>query len=414
MAAPRERPPRRALVLAGGGARGAYEAGVLAHLFEHVYPRLPAGFEFDIVSGTSVGAVHAAYLAATSGMAPAERAAGVVAAWSEMQIRELLRLRMTDLVGLPARLLGFRRRVQRISAGDPEDAIGGLVDIRALESLIAERVPWSALRGGLSGNGVGALCISCTEVRSGYVTIFMDGPLVQTAPWSYDPNARAIRSPIDVHHVRASAAIPFLFPAVRIGERYYVDGGLRMNTPLSPALRLEADRVLVVALKHQPPVSAELPAYPEEVITQPAFVLGKVLNALMLDQLEYDLGRASVINALLERGEAVFGADFLPQINVAVREQRGVDYRRIDATVVRPEQDIGAMAAECYGRADRGSMGMLGELLARIFIRDAPTGEADLLSYLYFDQCFTTRLIEMGRADARAAEDEILELLLAP
>ena len=92
MAPPRERPPRCALVLAGGGARGAYEAGVLAHLFEHVYPRLPDGFEFDIVSGTSVGAVHAAYLAATSGMAPSERAAGVMAAWSEMEIRELLRL----------------------------------------------------------------------------------------------------------------------------------------------------------------------------------------------------------------------------------------------------------------------------------------------------------------------------------
>src|SRR5262249_23491927 len=151
----------------------------------------------------------------------------------------------------------------------------------------------------------GALCISCTEVRSGKVAVFMDGPLAETAPWDHDPGARAIPAEIRERHVRASAALPYLFPAIRIGERYYVDGGLRMNTPLSPALRLRAERVVVVALKHAP--AGERPDFPDEAITQPAFLLGKVLDALMLDQLEYELHHVGLVNAWIDRGERIYG-----------------------------------------------------------------------------------------------------------
>jgi len=151
-----------------------------------------------------------------------------------------------------------------------------------LEALVERAVPWDALHENLRGPRGQVLCISCTEVGSGRVTVFMEGPLTDTAPWRYDPNSFAVEAELSARHVRASAAIPFLFPAGRIGDRHYVDGGLRMSTPLSPALRLRADRIPVVALKRRPEPSVALP-FPDEVITQPAFLLGKVLDAPTLD-----------------------------------------------------------------------------------------------------------------------------------
>ena len=397
---------RAALVLAGGGARGAYEAGVLAYLFEELMPRLPGDFDFDVLSGTSVGAIHAAFAAASTDLPPRERASRIAQTWSNMEIGDVLRLSGADLFRVPLRAMGLTK-LKRAGSG----VFGGLVDLSPLEGLVRKVVPWDALQRNLERGRPGALCISCTEVRSGRVTVFMDGPAANAAPWDFDPNARAIVSPIHDRHVRASAAIPFLFPAVEIGERYYVDGGLRMNTPLSPALRLGAERVLVVALKHEQSPSENQPPYPTEVITQPAFLLGKVLDALTLDQLEYELHRVGLINAMIERGQKVYGDGFLDSINVAVRQERGVGFRHVRTSVVRPSTDIGRMAADCHRESGGlAALGVLPELIARMAMRGA-TEEADLLSYLYFDKCFTQRLIEMGREDARSAEDEILTLL---
>jgi NTE family protein len=404
-----ETPPRKvALVLSGGGARGAYEAGVLAHLFEKIWPRLGPGFEFQIVSGTSVGAIHAAYVAASAHLDSSVRTRRLVATWRSMEVGRVIRVSALDLVGVPLRALGISRLRRR----GRSDVLGGLVDVAPLEKIVAERIPWDHLRENLDRTGPRALCVSCTEVRSGRVTVFMDGPLANPEPWSFDPNAQALRAEITPRHVRASAAIPFLFPAVRIEDRYYVDGGLRVNTPLSPALRLGADRVLVVGLKHPAHPSVAHAPFPEEVITQPAFLLGKVLNALLLDQLEVELRQLGLVNSMIDRGLEVYGPEFLDKINVAVRAQRGVGYRKVETVVVRPSQDVGGLAARCYRHeGGRRSMGVLPTLLSRLAMTGVPEEEADLLSYLLFDRCFTSELVELGRADAAAREDEIVERL---
>jgi NTE family protein len=397
---------RVALVLSGGGARGAYEAGVLAHVFEKVWPRLPPDFEFHVVSGTSVGAIHAAYSAASAHLDPAVRSRRLAETWLSMEVSRVIDFSARDLFGIPFRALGLARLRRR------SDAIGGLVDVAPLERIVAERIPWDRLRGNLDGPTPRALCVSCTEVRTGRVTVFMDGALADPTPWSFDPNAQAVRGEITARHVRASAAIPFLFPSVRIADRYYVDGGLRMNTPLSPALRLGADRILVVALKHPMHPSATHAPYPDDVITQPAFLLGKVLNALLLDQLEVELRHLELVNSLLGRGLEVYGSGFLEGINVAVRARRGVGYRPVQTVVVRPSQDVGQLAARGFRReGSRRSLGALPALLSRLATRGVPEDEADLLSYLLFDRCFTGALVELGRADAAAREDEIVALL---
>ncbi len=406
---------RAALVLSGGGARGAYEAGVLSYLFEEIYPELPPDFEFDVVSGTSVGAIHAAYVAASARLRGASRSHGLLATWRAMRLRDVLRIHATDLVAVPLRALGLSRLTRTLAGEEPDkttDAVGGLIDLTPLENIVAERIPWRALRTNLGRRRPGALCISCTEVRSGRIVVFQDGALADAKPWARDPSARAVLTEITAAHVRASAAIPFLFPAIRIGGGYYVDGGLRMNTPLSPALRLAADRVLVVALKHAPGRAGGECEYPEDAITQPAFLLGKVLNALLLDQLEYELQKMELVNAWIARGEEVYGETFLDRINVAVRAQRGVGYRLVKAATVRPSVDVGALAAQVRKRTGGRELGALPALLTRFALRGVPEEEADLLSYLYFDACFTGELVELGREDARARRAEILELLL--
>jgi NTE family protein len=378
---------------------------VLAHLFEHVLPRLPEGRRLDVFSGTSVGAIHAAYAAASAHWDPIERAGRIAGIWKLMRADEVFQLSIGDLVRMPLRALGVVPAPRRGSV------LGGVVDVRPLEHLVATRIPWDALPGNLASGAVGALCVSCTEIRSGRVTVFMDGELADPAPWKFDPSAGAIAGRIGDLHVRASAAIPFLFPAVRLGDRFYVDGGLRMNTPLSPALRLRADRVLVVATK-QHEAARPTPNYPDDVITQPSFLLGKVLDALTLDQLEVDLHRAELINAMIERGTEVYGNDFLDRINVAVRAQRGVGFRRLRTCVIRPSEDIGRIAADVHraGLLVR-EVGLLHDLLVRLLARGGPEDEADLLSYVFFDKRFTERLVEMGRADARTHEAEVFALL---
>lgn len=404
---PTEGRRRIALVLSGGGARGAYEAGVLSHLFEHVLPQLEPGFDFDILSGTSVGAIHATFAAATAGLTPSERARKITQTWSEMSIHDVLHLKASDLVRVPLRALGWSHRKDSGTG-----VFGGLVDVSPLEDLVRKTIPWNALAKNLRQGHPKAVCVSCTEVRSGRVTVFMDGSEADTSPWDHDPNAQAIAGSIKDHHVRASAAIPFLFPAVQVGSRYYVDGGLRMNTPLSPALRLGADRVLVIALKHTAESSPDIPPYAETVITQPAFLLGKVLDALMLDQIEYELNRIELVNSLIERGSERYGDDFLGEINTVVRERRGVGFRPVRTSVIRPSADIGRIAASCH-EANGGlrELGIVAELIARMARGGAPNDEADLLSYLYFDGCFTQELIQLGREDARRAETDVLELL---
>jgi len=402
---------RVALVLSGGGARGAYEAGVLAYLFEHIYPKLPPGFEVDIVSGTSVGAIHATFVAASAHLPPAERAQALRETWQDMVLDDVMRVRPLDIAAIPLRALGLGL-LTRGHADHPE-VLGGLVDISPLERLVAARIPWSSLRENLDQGRPGALCVACTEIQTGVVTVFLDGPLGDPTPWDFDPYVAARAVDISPLHVRASAAIPFLFPAVRIGESYFLDGGLRVNTPLAPVLRLAADKVLVIGLRGKSPGKDFAVINDEEVITQPAFLLGKVLNVLLLDQLEHELKRLETVNAMVKGVYNALGPDGLSRLNKSIRELRGVDYRHVDTCVVRPSQDIGSMCADAYRhhRERSGAHGFTAAILARAAVQGVPETEADLLSYIYFDASFTRPLVELGWEDARRDESAILELL---
>jgi len=407
--------PRVALVLAGGGARGAYEAGVLTFLIEELPKRLGFVPSFDIVSGASVGAIHAAYWMATLQEDAPTRVARLATTWDSMSLERVYRLSLGDLLRIPSRLLSLPFFTSAsLSGARMPNRLPGLLDTTALEELVFQQIPWRQLRSNLRASR-GVLCISCTEIASGRAVVFVDGRRVSLKPWEYDPYVVARASGISPSHILASAAIPLLFPAVRIGRHFYCDGGLRLNTPLSPALRLGADRLLLIALRYPPEPADEMatPSPRETAYGNPAYLIGKVLNAL--DHVDYDLQRMRLMNALLVGGEQAFGKEFLPKINEIIRASRGTDYKVIKDCVIRPSEDLGKMAGRVYAERSRSlsPARVVADLVMRSAARGVPEGEADLLSYVMFDGSYTRQLFALGRADAARQADEIAQLFVS-
>jgi NTE family protein len=402
--------PRRAIVFSGGGARGAYEAGVVRYLVEELPRRLGHPVQLDIACGTSVGAIHACFLGATAHQGP-NRGIRLVDFWRSLAIEKVFPFSTRDLIHLPRRLLGLRRLAETLRGGEPPERIYGLLDTRPLERMVVGAVPWRSIRKNVTEGRMQAICVAATEIATGRVVVFMESRDRQLPGWTRDPSVVARVTHLHPSHALASAAIPVLFPAVRIANTYYADGGLRLNTPLSPALRLGADRILVVALRPSEQLHLESMLSEHRVgdYASPAFLFGKVLNALLLDHLDIDLARMHVMNEMISDGQRAFGDDFLQRINRVAMEQRGQRFRVIEDLVIRPSADLGVLAAQVLrdlpGAADRSP-------LFRLAMRNlAPGGrsaEADLMSYLLFDGEFVTPLTELGFRDAMAQEEALV------
>jgi NTE family protein len=406
-----EEGPRIAIVLSGGGARGAYEAGVLSYLMSELPKRLGRRPNFSIVSGASVGAIHASYWLATLHEDDETRAARLAQVWDSLSIERVYRLSVGDLLRIPSRLIGSQLWSRPEPGERLPDRLPGLLDTSALEQLVLEQIPWPFLRVNLRSSRT-VLCVSCTEIASGRAVVFVEGQRINLKPWEYDPYVVARATAIGPLHTLASAAIPLFFPAVRIGKHYYCDGGLRLNTPLSPALRLGADRLLLIALRHPPDSSAEQERAREVAYSNPAYLVGKVMNALLLDHIDYDLQRMRLVNSLLSGGEAAFGPTFLPKINEIIHERRGANYKYVQECVVRPSEDLGLLAGRAYKQRTRSlwPARVVSDLMMRSAAHGMPEGEADLLSYVLFDSAYTRELIALGRADAARQADEIAAL----
>ena len=401
--------PRFALVMSGGGARGAYEAGVLSYVLDELPKRLGRPVRFQLVTGTSVGAVHACYVAATMGNPDAGR--GLLSIWRSLDVSGVYRLGVADGLTIPLRLPGHARaRVEPAEQEIPE-RLSGLLDTLPLEQLVRDRIPWEGLRHNVDSGLVEAVAITATEIRSGKSIVWVDNRERQVTRWARDPFVIARPAALGPPHALASAAIPFLFPAPRIDGSYFCDGGLRLNTPLAPALRLGADRLLIIGLRHVPGPAEEtqLAAPREANYATLTYLVGKVLNALLLDHIDYDVDRLRLVNGILDKGVKTYGPDFLTHINETVESLRGTSYKVVQNVYIQPSQDLGVIAAECQSqhRNVDGLRSWLSDATIRYAVRGV-VAEADLLSYIYFDHCFSNHLIELGRADAEARADELL------
>ncbi|AKT42121.1 patatin-like phospholipase family protein [Chondromyces crocatus] len=390
---------RTALVLAGGAARGAYEAGVVQYIVEELARDLDHVLRFDVLCGTSVGALNACGLAAFAdlGQAGIRR---LLEVWTKLEVAELVRPDARGILEMGTRLLG-RPAGARVPARE-----GGVIDPSGLERLVESSIPFARIEENLRAGYLDALSVSTTHVTTGRTVVHVQRREGGLPPWGNDPTTVAREAKIGPQHALASSAIPILFRAVKLDGDYHCDGGLRQNVPLSPARRLGATHVLVVNPRHLEVTPLDDGAA-EDVFPGPLFLLGKTLNALLLDRIDTDLARLSTINRILEAGTRVAGPSFVDDLNREMGFPEGIGLRPMQATLVRASDDIGRIATEyvrspAFGRVS----GMGGRLLRRLAERDSRS-EADLLSYLLFDGGFAGQLIELGRADARARHEEL-------
>jgi NTE family protein len=386
--------PRRkvAVILSGGGARGAYEVGVLSYVLDAFARVRGAAPPIDILCGTSVGAVNACFLAAHMSD-PTIGARRMVDLWTDLHLETVLGFGVRQALSLPQLLLG----------GGNQGV--GLFDVSPMAKLIEREIPWRAITRTLRHGHLSALSVSATEIATGRTVIFMqmgpDGSLPTTAP----PRTIIRGAHIGPTHALASAAIPILFPPVRIGHDLFMDGGVRQNTPIAPALRLGATHVLAIGL------SREIRTIDTGDSVKPpgvAMVLGKVLNAFLLDHIQTDFEVLTRVNHMIEDGEAAMGAEFLSKLNGVAGRRGALPYRRVETLVVRPSMDLGRLAAAHVkaGKLQRSSP-IVRRILSLVDVGEE--GDADLASYLLFDGAFTRKLIALGRADAEARKQDIIE-----
>lgn len=402
--------PRRALVFSGGGARGAYEAGVLRYLLDELPQRLGHPPDFRIVCGTSVGAIHACYVAAGADLGPG--AGGrLVDFWTTMKIEETLPFTTRDVLGLPRRLLGLRRTAESLHEGEAPARLYGLLDTSALERRVIRSIPWRRIRARIDSGSIESVCVAATQIATGHVVLFIESSQRELPPWTRDPHLIPRLTHLLPMHALASAAMPLLFPAVRVGSTYYADGGLRLNTPLVPALRLGAERILVIATRQDPSLASEAALADQHLAdySSPFFLYGKMLNALFLDPLDTDLIRLRAANELVERGERAYGPDFVARLRAAGPAERPLALRRIEHLTIRPSADLGRLAGQTLlNMSEARQRSALVRFAARNLGEHQRTPESDLLSYLLFDGEFVAPLTELGLCDARAREEELV------
>ncbi len=363
-----------ALVLSGGGARAAYQVGVLAALAERVPALTP-----PIITGVSAGAINAMYLAARAG--PFAAAVSQLAdEWRRLTVDRVVRVRPLQLgrAAIGALLTGRRARPARQR---------GLLDTAPLRRFLTAAIEPRGIDTNLTSGRLRAVALTATAYGTGQTVSFVQAPPT-VAMWTRARRvARHARLSID--HVMASAAIPLLFPAVRIGDEFFGDGSVRLTAPLAPAIHLGARAILAIGLRPADPDVAVSPAeYPSA-----AESLGLVLHSIFLDALDADAER-------LERLNRVVTA--LPP-GTPVPE----DLRPLRLLVLRPSRDLAALASGQLPRLPR---------LVRLVVQrlgGQRIGAAGFLSYLLFDPAYTTRLMELGYEDVAREWPRVVRFLAA-
>lgn len=373
------------IVLSGGAARGAYQAGVLRFLYRTLPKQLGVAPWPKVISGTSVGALNGIFLVprSTTYMVYLSRV------WQRMRIPDIYAVRGRDVLS----------SVTGLGAGPQGSA---LLDSTPLVKLVNGLFPYEGARESIDSGAIRALILSATELQTGLNTLFLDtaDPNLNLDPL---PGTCVRRGHTGPEHLLASSALPFLFPTVDVDGRKYVDGGLRQNTPLRPVLHTGVDRVLLISPHSPKDAGAGVSVEDHEVVPTLAFLAGKSLNALMADPVDRDLANAMKTNALIEWGMRRYGPGFADSIS----EDLGL--RRIRILTIQPEIDLGAVANATYRAHPPADVPQLRWLLNLLVDRaNEAGGESDLLSYLYFDREFTARIEAQGHADAKTHEEELV------
>ncbi len=395
------------LVLAGASALGAYEVGVLDYLVDRVARDVRVAMP-HVVTGTSAGAINAMALAAFADK-PSRGTHLLLTAWQELRIDRVVRPSSIELLSMLLDVTGAPRGLRR--ALEAHAIRGGLLDAMPIARLVM-RIPFHRIGEQIAAGRLRGVAVSATRVATGEAVIFHQADQ-QVSPWHASPNLVPVATQITAEHVLASAAIPLLFPAMRIDGETYCDGGLRQMVPLSPALHLGADGLLVI----NPLPAGRRPASIARAFaaTSPLYLAGKALNALFADRVEADLERLNSTTELLRAGTRRYGPTFEHELNLELARAGQPALRTISAQCIEPSQDLGALATEyVIGSEFRSRASGATGIALRCIADGDPSRVGDLLAYVLFDGGFTQQLSELGRADARARHDDLCALFDAP
>jgi NTE family protein len=371
-----------ALVLSGGGARGAYQVGVLQGLRE--LGVLGDEHPVAILVGSSAGSLNAGALAAYIDR-PDEGLARLESIWTEIEPSQVFRTDLRSLGGIGARWvrdLSFGGLMRRV-------APKALLDTAPLRELLTSRLPFAQIESNVEAGRLGALAIPATNLHTGDGVIFVacpdSTPLWRRGRWSVE------RTRIGAPHLMASSAIPIFFPSVEIEGRHLGDGSIRNTAPLSPAIHLGADRILAIGVRRAG-LSPERARAGRRAAPTIAEIAGALLDAVMLDAIEVDVEHSGRINQ---------------SVLAAPTPHAEHPFRWVDVLWISPSRSFREVAAALEHRIPP----IVRYLMRGLGPDDATT---ELASYLLFDGEFCRQLVEVGRADVEARRDEIAAFLRAP
>ncbi|MBU2678266.1 MAG: patatin-like phospholipase family protein [Gammaproteobacteria bacterium] len=367
---------RTALVLPGGGARGAFQVGVLKAVAE-LLPRNSSN-PFAVISGTSAGAVNSVVLASRaqhlrSAVAELEQV------WGHFRCHHVYK---TDHLTMLKSSLHWLTSI--VLGGWLVGAPKSLLDNAPLRSLLSRNVHFPRIQDAIDGGYLDAIAITAAGYSSARSTSFFEA-IDKQRSWQRTRRL-GLRSELNLDHIMASIAVPMIFPPVRIGNEFFGDGAMRQATPLSPAVHLGADRILVIGIRDETgdQVSDTGPEPPSF-----AHIAGYMLDTLFMDGLYSDLERITRINQLI---------DSIPSDN---RPESVAHMRPIDTMLIVPSEDLRVIA-----HRHRTELPFAIRALLR-GVGGSNPGENRLLSFLLFEKAYTRELIKLGYRDAMNVKDEL-------
>lgn len=375
-----------ALVLSGGGARAAYQAGVLRALSEILPTK---GLPFSILSGVSAGSINVAYLACCADDF-GESTKKLWHMWESITSKNIFRLNGSTIAKYGLKKI-FRQKAQRT-----EDLFGThFIDNQPLYSLLTSDLDFHAIRSFIRSKIIHAVAFGVTNYDLKTATIFFDGS-TSLHPWVSNGHF-SIKTRLGPEHAIASAAIPFFFPSVLINSSNYGDGGLALKTPLAPAIHLGAEKIFSIdlAFKNKKIAQSDSTSRCKNPPNSMRLVdiLGMVMNSVFMTSIEVDLARLLFINRLVARG---------------LEENEFEDeFRNISAMLFQPSQDLGSLCGQLCQPFPFPFRNLLSFLGANY------KSSCDLLSFLTFEAGYTSKLLKIGYDDAFSKRDALESFFLS-